>query len=193
MKLCLSLVLALALASSAFAVPTSAPPVDELVLASGKEVPAFVLTATAEEPAASKPSVLTQLGGGLQDLLFAALAAGIAFLANFLRTKAAESKAARIGLVITESARAAVLELDAAMKPKLKAYMADGVLSEEEKADLKKTAIELLKTKLPGNLLSAATGIFGAFTDTYLSGKIEQAVAEKNALQAAGVTRPQSP
>lgn len=41
--------LSLALASSSFAVPTSAPPpVDELVLASGKEVPPLMLAATAD-------------------------------------------------------------------------------------------------------------------------------------------------
>lgn len=138
----------------------------------------------AETPAAS---FLAQLGPALTDLLMAATLAGIGILAAFLRAKAVESKAARVGLVVTEAARAAVLELDASLKPKLKAYLADGVLSEEEKAELKKTAVDLLKTKLPAGLLSAAGGIFGAFTETYLAGKVEQAVAEKNAAQAAVV------
>lgn len=49
MKLRLVSFLSLALASSALAVPTSAPPpVDELVLNSAKEVPSFVLAATAD-------------------------------------------------------------------------------------------------------------------------------------------------
>lgn len=164
------------------------PDVPGVRVASAATLPSVVTSAAVgqapEAPAEVKPSPALQLGAALQDLLFTALLAGLAFLANFLRQKTAESKAARVGLVVTESARAAVLELDASMKPKLKAYLADGVLSEEEKADLKKTALELLKSKLPGNLLTAAGGIFGAFTDTYLAGKIEQAVAEKNALQA---------
>lgn len=131
------------------------------------------------------PSPALQLAGGLQDLLFIALTALIGFLANYLRSKQAESKAARVGLVVTEAASAAVHELDATMKPKLKAYLADGVLSEEEKADLKKTALELLKTKLPGGLLKTAAEVVGAgFLDTYLSGKVEEAVKEKKVLEA---------
>lgn len=181
--------------SSAVAVPTSAPPVDELALSSGREAPPFQLTALADSengpaPTEVKPSPMLQLGAALQDLLFTALLAGLAFLANFLRTKAAESKAARVGLVITESARAAVLELDATMKPKLKAYLADGVLSDEEKADLKKTAMELLKTKLPGGLLKTAAQVVGAgFLDTYLSGKVEEAVKEKKVLEAQAAVK----
>jgi len=160
------------------------PPDVPGVRASFLSIPSQLVTGQAPEP--SRPSPVLQLSAALQDLLFTALLAGLAFLANFLRARSAESKAARVGLVITESARAAVLELDAVMKPKLKAYLADGVLSDEEKADLKATAVGLLKSKLPGNLLAAAGGIFGAFTDTYLAGKIEQAVAEKNAMQAQG-------
>jgi hypothetical protein len=184
-----SLLLITAVVSSATFANVPAPPdVPGVRVASLTSVPSqlepMVVAQAPEAAPEVKPSPMLQLGAALQDLLFTALLAGLAFLANFLRQKSAESKAARVGLVITESARAAVLELDAVMKPKLKAYLADGVLSDEEKADLKKTAVELLKSKLPGNLLTAAGGIFGAFTDTYLAGKVEQAVAEKNALQA---------
>lgn len=149
--------------------------------------PGLAFAADAPAPA---QSLLGQLGPALVDLLMAAVVAGVGVLAHYLRSKATESKAARVGLVVTEAARAAVLELDASMKPKLKAYLADGVLSDEEKADLKRTAVELLKTKLPAGLLGAAGGVFGAFTDTYLAGKIEQAVAEKNALAAAAPVPP---
>lgn len=144
-------------------------------------------------PVAPAPSIWLQLTPALTDLLTAAAVAGLAFLATYLRAKSGESKAARVGLVVTEAARAAVLELDATVKPKLKAYLADGVLSPEEAADLKKTAVDLLKTKLPGGLLAAAGGVFGAFTDTYLAGKIEQAVAEKNALAGSSAPVPPSP
>lgn len=154
-----------------------------------KRLPLLVVVLAASafaQDAAPSPgqSFLAQLGPALMDLLMAATLAGIGILAAFLRAKAAESKAAKVGLVVTEAARAAVLELDATIKPKLKAFLADGKLSDEEKAELKKMALDLLKTKLPAGLLSAAGGVFGAFTDTYLAGKIEQAVAEKNAVQA---------
>lgn len=138
-------------------------------------------------PSAASPSVGLQLAGALTDLLMAALVAGIGMLATYLRTKAAESRAAKVGLVVTEAARAAVLDLDREMKPKLKAALADGVLTDKEKAELKAAAVELLKTKLPAGLLGTAGQVFGAFTDTYLAGKVEQAVAEKNAIAAQAV------
>ena len=129
----------------------------------------------------TKPNVGLSLLAALQDVIAAGLIGLLGMLAAFLRSKQTESKAARIGLVVTEAARAAVLELDATIKPKLKAYLADGVLSDEEKADLKRIAMDLLKTKLPGGLLKGAADVFGAaFLDTYLGGKIEQAVIEKN-------------
>lgn len=143
-------------------------------------------------PVAQAPSVGLQLGGALLDLLMAALVAGIGLLAAYLRTKAAESRAANVGLIVTEAARSAVLDLDRELKPKLQAALADGVLTDKEKGELKEAALVLLKTKLPSGLLGTAASIFGAFTDTYLAGKIEQAVKEKNAMDAAA-TSPRSP
>ena len=177
------LLLSLALTLSLPAAAATPPNVDELVLAAGAPAPSFAL-AQVEPATPAGESFLAKLGPSLLDLLSAAAIAGIGVLAAFLRAKSAESKAAKVGLVVTEAARAAVLELDASIKPKLKAFLADGKLSDEEKAELKKMALDLLKTKLPAGLLSAAGGVFGAFTDTYLAGKIEQAVAEKNAVQA---------
>lgn len=150
----------------------------------------FALPAFAQDipaPPSAAPSIGLQLGAALSDLLSAALVAGLGFLAHFLRAKAAESRAAKVGLVVTEAARAAVLELDRTLKPQLKAALADGVLTDAEKAQLKASAVELLKTKLPAGLLGTASGVFGAFTDTYLAGKVEQAVAEKNAIAAQAV------
>jgi len=172
-------------------IPASAAPpddaLDKLVLAAGTPAPTFAIAQVESAPAPVGEGVLAKLGPSLLDLLSAAAIAGIGMLAAFLRAKAAESKAARVGLVITEAARAAVLELDVTIKPKLKDYLADGKLSDEEKAELKRLAMDLLKTKLPAGLLSTAGGIFGAFTDTYLAGKIEQAVAAKKAMEAAAV------
>lgn len=173
------------------AVAQDTPPPDVETLRYERDVDTIVTLAQGEvipAPVPAVPSVWAQLGPALADLLSLALLAGIGFLATFLRAKQAESKAARVGLVVTEAARSVVLELDATMKPKLKAYLADGVLSDDEKADLKQTALYLLKTKLPSGLLATAGGIFGAFTATYLAGKVEQAVAEKNAVAAAGLT-----
>lgn len=156
---------------------------------------AFVLVAfpAFAQEAAPGPSMIAQLASPLLDLLMAAATAGLVALAAYLRSKSTESKAAKVGFVVTEAAHAAVLELDATLKPQLQAALADGVLTDAEKAQLKAAAVELLKTKLPAGLLGLAGGVFGAFTDTYLAGKIEQAVASKNALQAAGDPSPKAP
>jgi len=144
-------------------------------------------TLVESEPAAPAGSVWLKVSSALSDFVATAILAALGFLIAFLRSRSSESKAANIGLVITEAARAAVLELDASLKPTLKAYLADGILSDEEKADLKARAMLILTTKLPPGILKTAGEVFGAaFVTTYLSGKIEQAVAEKNAMQAAG-------
>lgn len=146
-------------------------------------VVAFAQDAAPAQPA---PSIWLQVLGGLASLVSVALVPLLGLLTAYLRSKAAESKAARVGIVLNEAAIAAVHELDATLKPQLQAALADGVLTDEEKAKLKRTAVELLKTKLPAGLLSMAGDLFGAFTDTLVAGKIEQAVAAKNAVQAAG-------
>lgn len=191
MKTLLLLSLSLFLALPAVAAPP--PDVGKVVLAAGTPAPDFALAQAPEvAPAPTTPgkSFLAALGPSLLDLLTAAAIAGIGLLAAFLRAKSAESKVAKVSLVVTEAARAAVLELDASIKPKLKAFLADGELSDAEKAELKAMALDLLKTKLPAGLLTTAGSVFGAFTETYLAGKIEQAVAEKNSVQASAAVPP---
>lgn len=193
MKTFLFLSLSLFLSLPAVAAPPP-PDVGKVVLAAGTPAPTFALAQAPEAAPAptAGQSFLAALGPSLMDLLTAAAIAGIGLLAAFLRAKAAESKVAKVSLVVTEAARAAVLELDATIKPKLKAYLADGVLSDAEKAELKAMAMDLLKTKLPGGLLTTAGSVFGAFTETYLAGKVEQAVAEKNSVQAAAAVPPKA-
>lgn len=192
MKIHSLLALSLFLALPAVAAPPPPDVLDELVLAAGQPAPSFALAQAPEPAPTAGQSFLAALGPSLMDLLTASAIAGIGLLAAFLRAKSAESKVAKVSLVVTEAARAAVLELDATIKPKLKAYLADGVLSDEEKAELKRLAMDLLKTKLPAGLLTTAGSVFGAFTDTYLAGKVEQAVAEKNSVQAAAAVPPKA-
>ena len=146
--------------------------------------PAVTAPAPAPSPAFGE-RVWANVGPALADAVSLAVLGALGFLGAFLRAKAAESKAAAVALRITEAARATVLDLDQKLKPQLKAFLEDGKLSDDEKAQLKAAALDTLKTKLPAELLSAATGIFGGFLDTYLSGKVEEAVVQKNALQAA--------
>jgi hypothetical protein len=52
-------------------------------------------------------SLWAQVAPAITDLVGVALLGALGFLANYLRSKQAESKAARVGLVVTEAATAA--------------------------------------------------------------------------------------
>lgn len=134
------------------------------------------------------PSLAQQALAWLLDAALAAIVGVLALLAQYLRSKSATSLAARAGLVATEAATAAVHELDATMRPLLLSAAADGKLSPEEAKQLRDHALEVLKTKLGPNALKAITSAFGFdFLDTFLRGKVEQAVAQKKAVAAATV------
>lgn len=115
------------------------------------------------------PALVTVLG----PLLVLALGQ----LAAFLRAKAGESKAAGVALVFTEAAHSVVAELEVTLKPKLQAALADGVLTQAEKDELKKAALDALKTRLPATALQSASAVFGPMLDTWMGGLIERAVS----------------
>lgn len=122
------------------------------------------------------PILLTALGG------VAVWAIGL--LATWLHEKAKSSKLARVGAVVTDLANSVVAELNATLKPQLAAALADGKLTDEEKAKLKSTALEILKTKLPTGLQSLAASFFGEAVDTWLAGHVERAVTTQAAITA---------
>lgn len=105
-------------------------------------------------------------------------------LVDYLNTKADESKLAMVGAKLTGAAASAVAEINVTLRPKLEAALADGVLTDKEKAELKDAALTLLKSKLPAELMKTASAIFGGFLDTYLGGLVERNVLEQKALAA---------
>lgn len=112
-------------------------------------------------------------------------------LVDYLGAKSAESKGALVGLKLATAAQSVVADLNSTLRPQLEAALADGVLTDAEKKQLKDAALTALKTKLPAELMGAASGIFGAFLDTHLSGLVEQAVSQQKAVAAA--SSPPSP
>lgn len=117
--------------------------------------------------------------------------AGLAKLVQYLNEKGKESKAARVAGIFTELARSVVAELEVTLRPQLQKALADGRLSPEEGAALKKAALDLLKTKAPASLLEAAKGIFGPILDTWLGGLVERANAENAVLTPEPIANPQ--
>lgn len=140
--------------------------------------PVLALADTAATPQSPiLTAVLQYVVPALVTVLGPLLVLALGQLAAYLRAKAGESKAAGVALVFTEAAHSVVAELEVTLKPKLQAALADGVLTQAEKDELKRAALDALKTRLPATALQSAGAIFGPMLDTWLGGLVERAVA----------------
>lgn len=122
------------------------------------------------------PVLITAIAGGLGWVLVQ--------LGLFIKAKWGESKIAMIAVRVEHLAEIVVADIEATLRPKIAAAAADGQLTAEEGADLKKTAMERLKAMLAERGLLELQGVLGIIApqvDTYLSGAIEKAVAAKPA------------
>jgi hypothetical protein len=117
--------------------------------------------------------------------LFGFVMWALAQLATWLRSREAESKLFRLTATVTDLSRSIVAELNATLRPQLAAALADGVLTDVEKAQLKSTALDVLKNKLPEGLRTLATQFFGTAVDAWLGGHIERAVVAQALPKAA--------
>jgi len=162
----LSLVALPALAAEVVTIPEAQWAADVVVVPEAPSSP--ILTAVLQYVV---PALITVLG----PLVIWALSQ----LAAFLKAKSAESKVLGVLSVVTEAANSVVAELNATLKPQLQAALADGVLTQAEKDQLKKAALDVLKTKLPAATLASAQGLFGPMLDTWLGGLVERAVVEQ--------------
>lgn len=162
----LSLVALPALAAEVVTIPEAQWAADVVVVPEAPQSP--ILTAVLQYVV---PALITVLG----PLVIWALSQ----LAAFLKAKSAESKVLGVLSVVTEAANSVVAELNATLKPQLQAALADGVLTQAEKDQLKKAALDVLKTKLPAATLASAQGLFGPMLDTWLGGLVERAVVEQ--------------
>lgn len=103
----------------------------------------------------------------------------------FLKARQAESATARMALVVTEAAASAVAVVDRDMKPKVMAALADGVLTDKEKAELRDEALRILRVNVAPEVWNQAKASFGPLLEGWLKGLIERAVTERRT-QTAG-------
>lgn len=156
---------------------------------------------TAPPPAAQSPilaAVLQYVVPALITVLGPLAVWAIGQLGGFFKAKAGESKIFSVLSVVTDAAASVVAELNVTLKPQLQAALADGVLTQVEKDQLKAAALTVLKTKLPAATLASAQGMFGPMLDTWLGGLVERAVVEqkqpvKTLEEAAAVLRGPQP
>lgn len=93
---------------------------------------------------------------------------------------AAQSEAARISKLLAEAVMGAVAVVDRDYKPKLVAAMADGKLTDAEKAMLRAEAIRIAKETIAPEVLELARAQFGeAGLVTLLVGLVERFVTER--------------
>ena len=154
----------------------------------------------AQPPAAQSPiltAVLQYVVPALVTVLGPLAIWALGQLAAFLKAKTGESKVFSVLSVVTDAAASVVAELNVTLKPQLQAALADGVLTDDEKRQLKKAALDILKHKLPAATLASAQGMFGPLLDTWLGGLVERAVIDqkpvKNLEEAAAVLRGPQP
>lgn len=141
---------------------------------------ALILSVLAQaEPPKPSPvleAVLQYVVAPLIAIVAPILVALLAKLVQYLNSKAKESKLALVGGVVADAAHSVVAELNATLKPKLQAALADGKLTDAEKTELKEAALSALKTKLPAGILGGAQNIFGPLVDQWMGGLIERSV-----------------
>lgn len=130
----------------------------------------------------------------LLPVLATAVAGGLAWLLTqlglWIRAKWAGTKLALLTARVSELAAMVVADLEASLRPKLAEAAADGKLTPEEAAIIKKAAMDRLKELLQEHGIAEikeVLGIFAPQVEHFLSGAIEKALSEHKALQAAGV------
>lgn len=131
------------------------------------------------------PELKSQLFAAFVQYILPVLCTGVAAgaawalhkLAAYLGAKASGSKVAQVGVLLSNAVASAVVEVEATLRPGIKAASADGHLTPAEGASLKAAALAKVKDILGTEglqLLKDVLGVVGI--DTFLSGLIEQQV-----------------
>lgn len=134
------------------------------------------------------PWLLTALTGGLTWLL--------TWAGNYFRARAATSKVAGILVRVDEMVLAIVHDIEGTLKADLERAKEDGVITPEEGRALREGALRRLKASLGERGLaevSALLGLAAGSLDTFLSGKLEGAVASVSAQKKVAELAASSP
>lgn len=125
--------------------------------------------------------VLAYVVAPLLALLGTALVAAVGKLTTYLHSKEKDGRAFAALAQASELVAAYVAKADVELRPEFQKALADGKLTPEEGAALKAKVLELLKRDMPASLMALLSKVLGGAVDGWLSGKVEQAVAEKAA------------
>lgn len=132
------------------------------------------------------PALLSALAPALLWLL-TKVGAFFKAKAEAAKQGSAENKVFDALLQLETLASNTVAHLNGSLKEKLQGYLADGVLTEEEKAELKAAAMATLTSESGPEAIALLKKVLGSAFEAVISGAIEKAVAKANEskLQAA--------
>lgn len=133
------------------------------------------------------PFLLNTLLPWLLTISAPALTWAFAKLGAYFKAKAAEANASALQIKAFSAleqldvlAANVVSHLNADVKEKIAGFLADGTLSEEEKAELKALAMSALTSEAGPQALGILKGLLGDLFETVVSGAIEKAVLDSN-------------
>lgn len=137
--------------------------------------PALALAADAAPDSQTISSVFLQ---GLAGILAAVFTALLSVITATLRAKAREGKYWALTSRVWSMAQGVVAHAEAELRPAIQKALADGQLTPEEGAQLKKAAVALLRDGAMAQIgdLEKSFGLTPGGVDTLLSGMIERAI-----------------
>lgn len=108
---------------------------------------------------------------------------------RWLDANAAQSEVAKVTKVFADAAASAVAVVDRELRPKLVAALADGKLTDAERAELQAEAISILKNSVAPDVFEQAKKHFGPLLENWLKGHVERALTVKRASDADTAAR----
>lgn len=93
-------------------------------------------------------------------------------LSAYLHAKASESKVLGAMAVASDFVSACVAHASEKLEPDLKAALAKGSISPEDRAKIIADALALVKSQLPAGIAGTLAGALGDGLETWLSGKV---------------------
>lgn len=130
-------------------------------------------------------SVLQYVVAPLIPVVGALIVAGLGKLVQFLHAKHKDSKLFGALGVGAELVSTSVTHVIDGLKPELQQALADGKIDDAERAALKAKAMELLKKELPVGVQGVLSTALGPALETWLSGKVTQAIDAQEAPKPA--------
>lgn len=144
------------------------------------------------EPVDAKSAILEAFLKYVMPTLLTVIGAAVALLlaraGQWLNEKAKTSKIAAVGEKLFNVGSAVVHHVETELRPEVQKAIADGVVTPEEGAHLKKRAMDLFKEALGANgikELGSVLGVVGGSVEVFLSGVLEKALNVKKLAEAS--------